>query len=201
MPSITLHENVVTEVAPAIAIKDPGRGVWVIDLGAAVPLSHLCREDVQIPVAIDIAHVQRVAMYHVAAQQITSHPRVRPGGVSFAFINLQRTSAVAWRDDDLGVFTWFEVSRPDAAAYSANWNGSELAAALVFEPRIPSKQIEATVAIHIERINAFGIFGSIIVRLTSIPGEDCFERPLRVRPGIRRNLGEVRRFRSLIPEG
>src|SRR5467141_2914618 len=72
MPSITLHENVVTEVAPTIAIKDPGRGVWVIDLGAAVPLSHICREDVQIPVAIDIAHVQRVAMYHVAAQQITS---------------------------------------------------------------------------------------------------------------------------------
>jgi hypothetical protein len=39
----------------------------VIDLRAAIPLSHLCREDVQIPVAIDIADVQRVAMYHVAA--------------------------------------------------------------------------------------------------------------------------------------
>src|SRR5258708_3234847 len=61
MPSITPNEYVVTEVAPTVAIEDPGRGVRVIDLRAAVPLSHLCCEDVQIPVAIDIADVQRVA--------------------------------------------------------------------------------------------------------------------------------------------
>src|SRR5712691_1165125 len=154
MPSITLHENVVTEVAPTVAIKDPGRGVRVIDLRAGVPLSHLCREDVQIPVAIDIADVQRVAMYHVASQQIASHPRVRPGGVPFAFIQLQGASSVAWRDDDLGVLAGFEVPRPDATADGAHWNGSELAAAFVFEPRIPSKEVDATVAIHIERIDA-----------------------------------------------
>src|SRR5712664_1244662 len=120
MPSITLHEHAVTEVAPTVAIKDPGRGVRVIDLRAVVPLSHLCRQDVQIPIAIDIADVQRVAMYHVAAQQITSHPRGRPDGVPFAFIHLQGASAVAWRDDDLGVLAWFEVSRPYATADGAN---------------------------------------------------------------------------------
>src|SRR6266853_137281 len=144
MPSITPHENVVTEVAPTVAIKDPGRGVRVVDLRAVVPLSHLCRKDVQIPVAIDIADVQRVAMYDVAPQQITSHPRVRLSGVPCAFIHLQKANAVAWRDDDLGVLAWFEVSRPDATADGAHWNGSELAATFVFEPRIPRKQIDAT---------------------------------------------------------
>jgi hypothetical protein len=90
----------------------------------------------------------------------------------------------------LGVLAWFEVSRPDATADGAHWNGSEFAATFVFEPRIPSKQIDATVAIHIECIDAFGVPGSIVVRLfTSVPRKDCFERPRRVRPGIRRNLG------------
>src|SRR5579859_113132 len=128
-------------------------------------------------------------MYHVATQQITSHPRVRLGGVPCAFIHLQRASAVAGRDDDLCVLSWFEVSRPDATADGANWNGSELAVPFVFEPRIPSKQIDATVAIHIECIDAFGVLGSIGRFFTSVPREDCFERPRRVRPGIQRNLG------------
>src|SRR5882672_7226655 len=120
-------------------------------------------------------------MYHVAAKEITSHPRGRPGGVPFAFIQLQRAGAVAWRDDDLCVLAWFEVSRPDATANGAKWNGSELAATVVFEPRIPSKQVDATVAIHIERIDAFGVLGGIVARLfTSVPREDCFERPRRV---------------------
>src|SRR5258708_21840260 len=55
MPSITPNEYVVTEVAPTVSIEDPGSGLPVIDLPAAVPLSHLCRENVRIPVAIDIA--------------------------------------------------------------------------------------------------------------------------------------------------
>src|SRR5438046_2359173 len=129
-------------------------------------------------------------MYHVAAKEITSHPRGRPGGVPFAFIQLQRAGAVAWRDDDLCVLTWFEVSRPDATADGANWNGSELGVRVVFEPRIPSKQIDAAVDIHIERIYAFGILVSRFVRLFSCFSRVyCFSCPRSVSYGVFRNLG------------
>ena len=92
-------------MAFAIAVENEGLGFRVVGIGTFFsPLRHLGREDVQVAIAIDVAHIEGVTVDHVALEQVVSFPIGFIEWVADAFIPAQGTRTVAGRDDDLRIF-------------------------------------------------------------------------------------------------
>src|SRR4051794_12748487 len=95
-------EDRLAEVAPAVAVEDERLGPGVVGVRPPLgPLGHFGDEDVEVAVAVDVRHLERVRVDHRPAHQIMTLPVLRLGGVALALVPLDRTRPVSRGDDHL----------------------------------------------------------------------------------------------------
>src|SRR5438045_3956618 len=151
-------------------------------------------------IAVDIADVEGVAVRHVAVEQVAAYPGFRLRGIALAFIETQRTAAVARCDHHLGIPAGFELPTANSATDRADLRGLIFAVPQILEPRIPRQQVDLAIAIDIDRIYPLGVSRGALAALAGLSGEDRLERPRPGIPRIVRNLGHEQRLDLLVPE-
>ena len=182
----------------AIAKEDPGLGIGIVGLRLVFrPFRHLGAEDVEVAVAIDIGHVEAMAMNDVAASQVVAHPSAGILRISVALEPLERPNPVARRDHDLRDLAGLEFSGGDAAAHLGHFDGLELRTTEVLEPIIPREQIDLAVAVDVEGGHAFGISGRAFA---GFAGENFRGRPGLGVSGVGRDVGEEDGLGALVPK-
>jgi hypothetical protein len=104
------------------------------------------------------------------------------------------------RSGPLQMAPFAEPAGSDAAARGVHARGLKAAARLVLEPHVSGQHVEPAVAVHVERIETFGITGAASHTLARLARVGRVEGPgLRV-PRVRRNVRNEQRARLLIPE-
>src|SRR5262249_31409380 len=69
------------------------------------PLGHLRDEDIQVPVDVDVAHLEGMRVDHGPPHEVVSQPALRLERVALALVPLHRPRAVTGRNDDLRVLS------------------------------------------------------------------------------------------------
>ena len=128
-------ENRLAKVALPVSEEDEGLGPGVVGfLLPLTPLGHFRDEDVEMAIAVDVGHLERVRMDHRPSDQIVSLPAFRLERMVLALIPLYRPDAVAGGDDDLGIFSILdEPAGKNEAADVADPGGRPFPLSGVFE--------------------------------------------------------------------
>lgn len=71
----TLRDRDLLEIAPAVAVKDPNVGAWVIDGFRPIrPFSHFRAKDIEIAVTVDVADTQAMPVDKVFFKKVMRRP-------------------------------------------------------------------------------------------------------------------------------
>ncbi len=125
-------------------------------------------------------------------------PIRRIGRSTPTFNQCQRSAAVARRNDDLREWAWLEPAGTHSPAILGKFRRQKLAATEVLKPIVPGNQVNLSVAIDIERIDAFSVLQC--GAFTGGPGK-YFGRWPRIRVvRVGRNVRQEQFFRALVPK-
>src|SRR6185369_29264 len=174
--TVTGREDCVAKAALAVAVKNPGLGLWIVRVRSLFgPLRHFSGKNVEMTVAVHVTNVEGVAMNHVALEQIVSDPVGFFQRIPRALVPAQWPGPVTRRYHNLRVPRRLDkLPGANAPADDANPDGLEFAVAEIFEPVIAREQIDDAVAIDINRGRALGVFecATLITPFARLPGID-----------------------------